>query len=127
MGKELLLVGVGGMAGSISRYLVFKLSSAFVVSWFPFSTFIVNIVGSLLIGILYALAERSAGLSVTIRPLLMAGFCGGFTTFSAISLENYQLLKNGDYLALAGYTFASMVIGLGAVVFGVRIVGAFAE
>ncbi len=127
MAKELLLVGFGGLAGSVLRFLVFRLSSNLSPAWFPVSTFAVNLAGSFLIGVLYALVERSAGVAATLRPLLMAGFCGGFTTFSAFSLENYQLLKEGQYTAVAAYSVASVVLGLAAVILGVRTFGLFAD
>ncbi|MFZ5628695.1 MAG: fluoride efflux transporter CrcB [Spirochaetota bacterium] len=127
MAKELLLVGVGGLTGSVLRFLIFRFSSHLSPAWFPLSTFVVNLVGSFLIGLLFALVERSAGLAGTLRPLLMAGFCGGFTTFSAFSLENYQLLKDGQYAAFAAYTAASVLLGLAAVIFGVKVVALIAD
>lgn len=125
--KELLLVAVGGLTGSVFRFLVFKFGSHFSPAWFPFSTFFVNLAGSFLIGVLYALVERSAGLAGTLRPFLMAGFCGGFTTFSAFSLENYQLLKEGHYLAVFAYATASVILGLAAVILGVKVFTLLAE
>lgn len=127
MTKELLLVGFGGFAGSVLRFLVFKFSSHFSPAWFPFSTFAVNLFGSFLIGLLFALVERSAVLAATLRPLLMAGFCGGFTTFSAFSLENFQLLKEGQYTAVAAYSTASVLLGLVAVIFGVKVFAFLAD
>lgn len=127
MAKELLLVGLGGLVGSVLRFLVFKVSSYFSPAGFLLSTLIVNLTGSFLIGVLYALVERSAGVAAALRPLLMVGFCGGFTTFSAFSLENYQLLKEGQYTAVAAYSVASVVLGLAAVILGVRTFGLFAD
>lgn len=121
MTKDFLLVGLGGLLGSVLRFYVYKLAGQVAQTWFPLGTFTVNVVGSLLIGVLYAVAERHSGVAETLRPLLMTGFCGGFTTFSALSLENYLLLRSGDYLAFAGYTLLSILTGFIAVLLGIRI------
>jgi CrcB protein len=119
--KEIILVGLGGGAGSILRYLVSWVMGRWAVFGFPAATFLVNVVGCLLIGLLSGVAVRGGGLPTDVRLLLVAGFCGGFTTFSAFSQENVQLFQSGQYLSLALYVSASMVCGFLAVVVGLLI------
>lgn len=112
--KDALFVGLGGFAGSALRYLAGK---AFNGS-FPWGTLLVNVAGCLLIGVVYALIERGNISSPHLRLLLTAGFCGGFTTFSAFMNENLLMLKGGAFLPFALYTAGSIVAGLVAVWLG---------
>lgn len=114
MFKEILFVGLGGFAGSALRYLVGK----FLNTGFPWGTLLVNVAGCLLIGLLYGLFERGNVSSPEVRLLLTAGFCGGFTTFSAFMNENMLMLRAGEFLPFAAYTVGSIVLGLAAVWFG---------
>src|SRR6478672_9090972 len=95
MVNNLLLVGLGGGAGSIMRYLCQRWINASYLHSFPLATFLVNASGCLLIGMLYALAEKSQVMSPEVRLLLVTGFCGGFTTFSTFAFENMTLLRSG--------------------------------
>ena len=116
--KQLLLIGTGGFIGSIARFLVSKLNTR--VEWFsiPIGTLTVNVVGSLLIGFLIGISEKSPILTVEWRMFLMVGLCGGFTTFSSFSGENLVLLKNGQILPLLLYTALSVFLGFTAVYLG---------
>lgn len=122
--KQLLLVFVGGGLGSALRYIIGKyLNSS--IQGFPFGTFAVNILGSLLIGIILGLALKNNSLSSNQTILLATGFCGGFTTFSAFAYENHEFLKSGDFANFALYTIASIVIGILAVFFGLFLTKSF--
>ncbi len=116
--KQLLLIGTGGFIGSVARFLVSRLNTR--VEWFsiPIGTLTVNVVGSLLIGFLIGISERSPILTVEWRMFLMVGLCGGFTTFSSFSGENLVLLKNGQILPLLLYTGLSIFLGFLAVYLG---------
>jgi len=85
----------------------------------PFGTFTVNIVGSFILGLVYALSMRKPGLTENWRLFLGAGFCGGFTTFSTFAWENMNLLNQKNLLVSAGYVASSLVIGIFAVFLGV--------
>lgn len=113
--KNILLVGLGGGVGSIARYLCQKWFAENVQHPFPWGTFVVNIVGCFLIGLIYAIAEKTTLLSPSTRLLLITGLVGGFTTFSTFALENIELLRSGDTLYFLLYTLASVVIGFVAV------------
>jgi fluoride exporter len=102
-------VAIGGAAGSVLRHVIqstFRLS-AFPA--FPAGTLLINLLGSFLIGLCAALAERGAP---WLRPWLMAGFLGGFTTFSAFSLENMRLIREGQAGLALAYALISVVAGL---------------
>lgn len=112
--KNLILVSVGGGLGSVFRYLGGILISK--QSGFPTSTFLVNIIGSFIIGLLIAKLFHSP--NETIRLLLVVGFCGGFTTFSAFSAETFQLLQDGSFSTAILYVLGSIILGLLAMVSG---------
>lgn len=106
--QSLVLVGLGGMLGSMARYL----AGYFIKSLgFPFSTLIVNLSGSLLIGWLMAKWGREL-LGEDGRLFLVVGLCGGFTTLSALSWENWQFLQAGKYLHCLGYSILTVLGGL---------------
>lgn len=106
--REFIAVGIGGAAGSIARYaLSYGLLGGCTLFGFPAGTFAVNILGSLLIGILLE------GLSSTAAAwLLVIGFCGGFTTFSTFSADTVRLLRTGDYGPAAAYMILSVAVCL---------------
>ena len=116
--KHLLLIGAGGFIGSVARFLVSRLNTR--IDWLsmPVGTLTVNVLGSLLIGFLIGISEKSPILTVEWRMFLMVGLCGGFTTFSSFSGENLMLLRNGQFLPLLLYTALSILLGFTAVYLG---------
>ena len=116
---NILLVGLGGFAGSAARYSVSLLAKGLGWKW-PVATFLVNLLGALLIGALWGKAMQMPE-SRWILTLGTAGFCGGFTTFSAFSLEVLELLRNGDYGVGLLYVAASVVLCVGGVCVGMML------
>jgi len=114
--KDILLVGAGSCLGGIGRYLITIAMKDFSGS-FPWGTFTVNIVGCLLIGFLWTFFSRSCA-SMQLNLFMIAGFCGGFTTFSTFSKEGLTLLQAGNYTAFGLYALGSVVLGLLAVAAG---------
>ena len=110
--KNILWVGIGGALGSICRYLTQKAFLKLFPHAFPLGTFIVNITGCFLIGMLFGAANRLDYLSPAFRLLLMTGFCGGFTTFSAFTLEGMELMNQQKFLIFTLYFTCSVVFGL---------------
>lgn len=119
--KNILIVGVGGFAGSILRYLISVYSLSVYSGKFPFATFIVNVIGCLFIGLTYGFAERFEWMSPEMRLLIATGFCGGFTTFSAFAFENVRLLQNNEYGLFAGYVILSVVLCILATIAGIML------
>ena len=121
--KEILLVGLGGAIGSILRYLTSLFAPNKIGAFFfPVATFTINIVGCLLIGLLIGLSLKHHIMDHHMKLLLVTGFCGGFTTFSAFSMESFQMYETGNYLTLALYVLLSVVIGFLAVWIGMALI-----
>ena len=120
---NILLVGLGGFAGAVSRYLLggWVLHHAMAAK-FPWSTFTVNVLGCLLMGLLSGMIERLEWFTPQMRLLLLTGLLGGFTTFSAFGLETVYLLRRGEpWIALA-YTLSSVVVCVAALWIGLKTV-----
>ena len=115
--KQLLLVFLGGGAGSALRFLISKTLNNTFQNFF-LGTFLANIIGCLLIGIIVGLSVKNNLITTNHSLLLITGFCGGFTTFSTFALEQHSLLKTGDLLNFTIYTLTSLIIGIGAVAVG---------
>ena len=119
--KQILLVFLGRGFGSVLRYVIGKyLNNA--ENGIPYGTFVANVLGSLLIGLILGFAAKNNTLSQNQTLLLATGFCGGFTTFSTFAYENHVFLKSGDFTSFATYTIASFVIGFLAVFAGMYLV-----
>ncbi|MCR5820615.1 MAG: fluoride efflux transporter CrcB [Bacteroidaceae bacterium] len=114
--KHILLVAIGGAAGSVCRFLI----SIFPAESFPWGTLTVNIVGSLLIGFLVGMATKGS-LSPEMRLLLVTGFCGGFTTFSTFANESLSMMRAGDILLMSLYVGLSVTLGILAVFLGMQL------
>ena len=119
--KQFLLVFVGGGFGSVLRFIIGKYLNN-TDTGIPYGTFLANILGSLLIGIILGMALKHNSLSQNQILFLATGFCGGFTTFSTFAYENHVFLKTGDFMSFAIYTIASFVIGFLAVFGGMYLV-----
>ena len=119
--KQILLVFLGGGAGSVLRFLIGKYLNS-TETGIPYGTFAANILGSLLIGVILGLAVKQNTLSENQILFLATGFCGGFTTFSTFAYENHLFLKAGDFGSFAIYTIASFVVGFLSVFTGIFLV-----
>ncbi|MDB5191648.1 MAG: crcB-like protein [Segetibacter sp.] len=114
--KNLFIVGLGGMLGSMLRYVFYTIIKG---NTFPFATLTVNILGSLIIGLVAGVALKNATFNNDWRLFLATGICGGFTTFSAFSLECMEMMQQNRYAATAIYIATSIIAGLAAAVAGV--------
>lgn len=120
--KTILIVGTGGFLGSVLRYLTQLLMEKLLHSTFPWGTFVANVAGCLMIGLVYAISERGGLFSPEWRIFLTVGFCGGFTTFSSFAYNNFVMLSENNYLPFFGNIFLNVFFGLTAVYLGIIII-----
>lgn len=120
MFRLLLAIGTGSFIGGVSRYLLSRFVQERFLSAFPFGTMAVNLLGCLLIGLVYGWSERG-GMSQEWRLFLATGILGGFTTFSAFSNETVGMLRDGQFGYAGLYIGASVVLGIGATILGIVI------
>lgn len=113
----LLLIAVGGAAGSVARYLFGRAVQGAIHPDFPIGTFAVNAAGCLLVGVLARVFLHSQT-ELSLRAMLMVGFCGGFTTFSTFTLETLGLIQGGEWVRAAAYMTLSCVVCVGATIAG---------
>ncbi|MCX6181750.1 MAG: fluoride efflux transporter CrcB [Bacteroidetes bacterium] len=121
MARILLLIGTGGFIGSVLRYLLSTYLNKSFPSAFPYGTFIVNVLGCLLIGVVFGISEKYNWLTPEWRLFLTTGICGGFTTFSAFAHENMKLLQEGNFLVFSLYSIGSFSLGVLAVFAGLTL------
>ena len=123
--KTLLLVGTGGFMGTVLRYLSQVFLQRLFQTTFPIGTMTVNILGRLIIGIVYALSEKGNLLTPEARLFLAVGFCGGFTTFSAFSYNIVTLAKDSGAIINLIYISGSIILGVLAVYLGIIVTKLF--
>ncbi|MAT51605.1 MAG: fluoride efflux transporter CrcB [Porticoccaceae bacterium] len=109
-----LSVAAGGALGAMARYGMNGLLFPFFGERFPLGTLVVNVAGSLLMGVFYVLIIERGLISPEWRNFAMVGFLGAFTTFSAFSLESLALWQNGHLLTALGYILLSVILSLAA-------------
>lgn len=114
---NLLIVGAGSCAGGMTRYLVSRVMQSICNAPFPWGTFIVNITGCFIIGLVYGLIDRGFHLTEGMKLFITVGFCGGFTTFSTFMHENYLLSITSQHVTILLYFFASVLVGFMMVCF----------
>ena len=115
--KQALIVFIGGGFGSVVRYFLGKWMDNFETA-IPFGTLLSNVLGSLLMGFILGYLSKNSNISETHTLLLVTGFCGGFTTFSAFAYENHLFLKNGDYISFLSYSLGSLILSFLAIFLG---------
>ncbi|HWR94828.1 MAG TPA: fluoride efflux transporter CrcB [Flavobacterium sp.] len=120
--RTILIIAIGGAIGSVFRYLTYIFIQKYYNSVFPLATFLVNIIGCLLIGIFVGLIEKYELANSNIKWFLITGLCGGFTTFSAFGLENFSMFQNHQYGIAFLYIGLSVILGLLAVWLGLFLV-----
>lgn len=119
--NQLLLIGAGGALGAIGRYWMSTLVYQFAGRDFPWGTLVVNVVGSLMMGIFYVLLVERVASDGDLRALLMIGLLGAFTTFSTFSIETLILIEEGALLKAGGNLLLSVAFCLAAAWLGVLV------
>jgi CrcB protein len=122
MSRNIFFVALGGMLGSVGRYLSVSGIVYLLPYKFPLGTFIVNILGSFVMGCTVGFAERNLWFDQEWRVFLTAGFCGGFTTFSAFAFENVELLLDKSYGTFAVYSIGSVTLCILAALAGLILI-----
>ena len=118
---DCIVVGAGGFIGAVCRYLI-GLIPLNEGGAFPVKTFLINIAGSFVIGIIAALALKNSALNPRAVLFLKVGICGGFTTFSSFALETGDLIKGGNMQTALVYAVLTTVLGVLAVFAGQAVV-----
>jgi CrcB protein len=116
--QKILFVGLGGSLGAMLRYFIARIFVAFGIAGnFPTHTLVVNLAGCFLIGLFSSVFPNVEENQLT-RLFLLTGIIGGFTTFSAFSIETIDLIRNGSALVATAYVASSVIVGLVAVAAG---------
>lgn len=120
--QNIVAVGLGGFVGAIFRYLLSGLTGyMFNLERFPLGTAVVNILGSLLIGLLGGWVEHSQPFSENVQLFVFIGVIGSFTTFSTFGFETMNLMRNGAYFVAISNVLIQMILGFSAVFIGFRL------
>ena len=115
--RNILAVGAGSFVGGVARYLV-SLAMKGIGKGFPWATLSVNLLGCLLIGLLWGILSRNASESTSWGLFMTVGLCGGFTTFSTFSKEALTMLQAGQICGFATYIIVSVLAGIALVALG---------
>lgn len=123
--KLLFAIAAGGALGAVSRHYVaasvMRVTGSGTIAGFPIGIMTVNIVGSLLMGVIVSLLAMRLNLTPEMKSFLTVGFLGAFTTFSTFSMEAVMLFERGQMLQAAGYVLGSVLFGIAGFVVGIQI------
>jgi len=121
MWSKLALIAVAGTVGTLSRYWISGFTHRVFGSDFAYGTLAVNVIGCLLFGLVWALAEERMAISVLARTVILVGFMGAFTTFSTFAFETMNYVRDSQYMLAFFNVAANCVLGFAAIVSGVWI------
>ncbi len=110
--KSIILVAIGGSLGSVLRFLISVLMQKYWNHLFPLATFSVNVIGCFIIGLLIGIFDKNLFSDESLKWLLVTGFCGGFTTFSAFSIESFNLIQQNQIQQAIIYILSSIILGI---------------
>ena len=116
---NVIAIFIGGGIGSVLRYLTCVVMLQCFNTSLPAATFVVNFVGSLILGLLFAIFVDRPEINPALKVALTVGFCGGLTTFSTFSFELFEMIRNAEFIQAIVYTLLSVIICIVAVSLGV--------
>ncbi len=119
MFQKMLWLALAGACGTISRYTLCEVASRIENTPVPLGTFTVNILGSFLFGLLYSVAQRKLNISDETRVIVLTGFLGAFTTFSALAFETAKMIKSAQWFMAFGNVAIQITLGILALVSGI--------
>ena len=119
--KNTLFIGCGSFIGGAARYLI-SVAMKTISKGFPWGTLVVNLVGCLVIGLLWGFFSKNSGESSSWALFMTVGICGGFTTFSTFSKEALMMLQAGNFISLLAYVAISVIAGIALVAAGYYLV-----
>lgn len=119
--NQIILIAIGGALGAVLRHSMVIGIQTFLTVKFPYGTLFVNVLGCFIIGGIYAAFSQNNALETWVKPLLIIGILGGFTTFSSYSYELLTLLKEKEFMKAISYLLLSNVLALGASFFGYKV------
>ncbi len=121
---QVILIAAGGALGSVCRYLLATAVQRYSSPFFPYGTFVVNVLGCLLFGVIIGAARQRFVLGPSERAFLLIGILGGFTTFSTFTYETFALLQDGEFVRAFANAAGQLVCGLVALWAGYAAVAA---
>lgn len=124
MFAKLSLMAIAGAVGTLARYFVASMSQRLFGPGFPVGTLLVNVIGSLLFGVVWSLAEERMAISPLTRMVVLVGFMGAFTTFSTFAFETMGFVRDSQYAMAFVNITANCALGFGAVLIGMWVVKA---
>jgi CrcB protein len=124
--KIILAIGIGGGLGSLARHYLSSAIYQLTGPTFPWGILVVNVLGGFAMGLIVELSALKLNLSLELRAFLTTGVLGGFTTFSAFSLDAALLIERGDWLNAGSYMVGSVVLSVAALFAGLWLVRVFA-
>ena len=116
-----IAIAAGGAIGALARFALDEWVTLRTSGHLPWGIFVVNIAGSFAAGLIAGLVDERIHLAPTVRPLVVVGFLGAFTTFSTLMVDSWRLIDSGAWVAAAGNLLGSMGLGMVAVVAGVLV------
>ena len=125
--RRVLVVALGGAAGSVARYVVGLWTAQAFGATFPWGTFTVNVLGCFLIGVLATFADEAGSIGPQGRALLVVGVLGGFTTFSSFSLDTIRLVQANELVRASAYVVGSLALSFVAALAGIALARALSR
>ena len=118
----ILSIACGGAVGAICRYMASSAIQSLYSNSYPYGTLFCNVLGSLVLGLLYDTLSKEGLFNENIKVFIQIGILSSFTTFSTFALEAFLLIEKGDYISAISYILISVVLSIGALILGINLI-----